>query len=51
MKTSKQTSPSAPETGSCHRSHLIWAVLTALALRLVVVGLVYRDFLVPGRDH
>jgi 4-amino-4-deoxy-L-arabinose transferase-like glycosyltransferase len=26
-------------------------VLTALALRLIVVAFVYRDFLVPGRDH
>jgi 4-amino-4-deoxy-L-arabinose transferase-like glycosyltransferase len=26
-------------------------VLTALALRLVVVAFVYQDFLVPGRDH
>ncbi|MGA7557529.1 MAG: glycosyltransferase family 39 protein [Terriglobales bacterium] len=32
-------------------SHLIWAVLTALALRLVVVGFVYPGFLDPGRDH
>jgi hypothetical protein len=29
----------------------MWAILTALALRLVVVGFVYQDFLVPGRDH
>jgi|HubBroStandDraft_1064217.scaffolds.fasta_scaffold02069_9 hypothetical protein len=55
MKTSEQTSPGAPDTDSCHRSrerrHLIWAVLTALALRLLVVGFVYQGFLVPGRDH
>jgi 4-amino-4-deoxy-L-arabinose transferase-like glycosyltransferase len=51
MKTSEQTIPSASVTESFHRSHLIWAVFTALALRLVVVGFVYRDFLVPGRDH
>jgi 4-amino-4-deoxy-L-arabinose transferase-like glycosyltransferase len=51
MKPSEQTSPRVAETNSRHRSHLIWAVLTALALRLVVVGFVYQDFLVPGRDH
>jgi hypothetical protein len=51
MKTSEQTSSRAPETDSHRHSYLIWAVLTALALRLVVVGFVYRDFLVPGRDH
>jgi 4-amino-4-deoxy-L-arabinose transferase-like glycosyltransferase len=51
MKTTELTSPIAPEADSRHHSHLIWAVLTALALRLVVVGFVYRDFLVPGRDH
>ncbi|MFZ0798187.1 MAG: glycosyltransferase family 39 protein, partial [Terriglobales bacterium] len=51
MKTGEQTSPSVPEANSCHYSHLIWAVLTALALRLVVVGFVYQGFLVPGRDH
>ena len=26
-------------------------MLTALALRLIVVAFVYQDFLVPGRDH
>jgi hypothetical protein len=51
MKISLQTSPKAPEANSSYRSHLIWAVLTALALRLLVVGFVYQDFLVPGRDH
>jgi hypothetical protein len=51
MKTSEQATPPAPETDSRHHSHLVWAVLAALALRLVVVGFVYRDFLVPGRDH
>jgi 4-amino-4-deoxy-L-arabinose transferase-like glycosyltransferase len=51
MKTIEPTGLRAPKTASHHRSHLIWAVLIALALRLVVVGFVYRDFLVPGRDH
>jgi hypothetical protein len=51
MKTSEQTSSRAPQADSRHHPHLTWAVLTALALRLVVVGFVYRDFLVPGRDH
>jgi 4-amino-4-deoxy-L-arabinose transferase-like glycosyltransferase len=55
MKSREQRSPLAPQADSSHRSclrsHLIGAVLTALALRLLVVGFVYRDFLVPGRDH
>ena len=55
MKTSERTTPNASKGGSsrrsCARPHLIWAVLTALALRMVVVGFVYKDFLVPGRDH
>jgi hypothetical protein len=50
-----KTSPEAPEAGSRYRSrertHLFWAVLTALALRLLVVGFFYQDFLAPGRDH
>ncbi len=51
MKAREQTTHGAPETDSYHRSQVIWAVLTALALRLMVVGFVYQDFLVPGRDH
>jgi hypothetical protein len=55
MITSEQIILKAPETdssgGSHLSSHLIWAVLAALALRLVVVAFVYQDFLVPGRDH
>lgn len=30
---------------------LFWAVLVALALRLLVVAFVYQDFLAPGREH
>jgi len=33
------------------RRTLLWATLVALAVRLVVVGLVYQGFLDPGRDH
>jgi len=51
MKSSEQKSPSRTESGFCQHSHLIWAVLAALVLRLVVVAFVYQDFLVPGRDH
>ena len=51
MKTSEQTNLSAPERDSRHHSHLILAVLTAFALRLVVVGFLYQGFLDPGRDH
>src|SRR5271157_105624 len=51
MKTSEQISSCSTEAGTDHRSHLIWAILTALALRLIVVGFVYQDFLVEGRDH
>jgi Dolichyl-phosphate-mannose-protein mannosyltransferase len=51
MKSDEQPVLKTPETGSRSRSHLIWAVLTALALRLVVVAFVYQDFLVDGRDH
>lgn len=32
-------------------SHVLWAVLTALAIRLVVVGFAYKGFLDPGRNH
>lgn len=32
-------------------NHVLWAVLTALAVRLVVVGFVYKGFLEPGRNH
>ncbi|MGA7292532.1 MAG: glycosyltransferase family 39 protein [Terriglobales bacterium] len=48
---SEPTGPSAPETDSPRHSYLIWAVFTALALRLMIVGFVYKDFLVQGRDH
>ncbi len=51
MKTSEQTSLRGTEGDFCRHSHLIWAVLAALVLRLVVVAFVYQDFLVPGRDH
>jgi 4-amino-4-deoxy-L-arabinose transferase-like glycosyltransferase len=52
MKTSERTSPKPPPAVSSHpRSHLFFAVLTALLLRFVVVGFVYQGFLVPGRDH
>jgi dolichyl-phosphate-mannose-protein mannosyltransferase len=51
MKTGLRVNLSAPEAGSWGRSHLLWAVLIALALRLLVVGFVYKGFLVPGRDH
>jgi 4-amino-4-deoxy-L-arabinose transferase-like glycosyltransferase len=30
---------------------LLWAVLAALAVRLIVVGFVYPGFLEPGREH
>jgi 4-amino-4-deoxy-L-arabinose transferase-like glycosyltransferase len=30
---------------------LVWAVLTGWSVRLLVVALVYRGFLDPGRDH
>jgi hypothetical protein len=55
MTTGQETNSHAPGADSTHRlrtrPHLMWAILTALALRLVVVGFVYQDFLVPGRDH
>jgi 4-amino-4-deoxy-L-arabinose transferase-like glycosyltransferase len=55
MTTGQETNSHAPGAdstpGSRARPHLIWAVLTALALRLVVVGFVYQHFLVPDRDH
>jgi hypothetical protein len=51
METSEHTNPGLPLSGSHHYSHLTWPVLTALALRLVIVRFVYQDFLVPGRDH
>jgi 4-amino-4-deoxy-L-arabinose transferase-like glycosyltransferase len=55
MMTNEQIILRAPETdssrGSHLSSHLIWAILAGLALRLVVVAFVYQDFLVPDRDH
>ncbi len=51
MKTTEPKNPTASKGDSCHRPRLLWAVLTALALRLVVVGFVYQGFLDPGRDH
>jgi len=51
VQASEETSPIVSKADSSHRPHLIWAVLTALVLRLVVVGFVYRGFLDPGRDH
>src|SRR5262249_37981069 len=33
------------------KDHLLWPVLTALAVRLIVVGFVYQGFLDPGRNH
>ena len=43
--------PQAPETTCRTSSQLIWAIAAALTLRLLVVSLVYPDFLVRGRDH
>jgi hypothetical protein len=56
MLNSEPSSPGAANAdfshaGSSHRPHLIWAVLIALALRLIVVGFLYQGFLDPGRDH
>jgi hypothetical protein len=61
MQNSEPSSPGAANAdsshvgsshaGSSHRPHLIWAVLIALALRLIVVGFLYQGFLDPGRDH
>lgn len=51
MNAREQASPNILKANAGRSSHLIWAVLTALALRLVVVGFVYQDFLVEGRDH
>jgi hypothetical protein len=51
MKTNERLGTTLTETVSPRHSHLIWAVLTALALRLIVVAFVYKDFLVSGRDH
>src|SRR5208282_5720144 len=50
MKTSEQEGANASKAGS-GRGSLIWAVLTALVLRLIVVWFVYPGFLEPGRDH
>src|SRR5208282_2757066 len=44
MKINEQPVPKTPESGSRSRSHLIWAVLTALALRLLVVAYVFMVF-------
>ncbi len=55
--TVKQTISSVSENTAGLRNHVLWgnhvlwAVLTALAVRLVVVGFVYRGFLAPGRNH
>lgn len=43
--------PQAPERSSAAYPHLIWAIATALTVRLLVVNLGYSDFLVRGRDH
>lgn len=43
--------PTGPEPSSGTYSHLIWATLTALTLRLMVVSIVYPEFLVRGRHH
>ena len=51
MKISEPTVLKTPQPDSRSRSHLLWPVLIALALRLLVVPFVYHDFLVPGRDH
>ncbi len=51
MKISAPTVLKTREAGSHSRSHLIWAVLIALAIRLAVVAFVYKNFLVEGRDH
>lgn len=44
-------SVSFPCAGSSSRRLLVGAVLAALAVRLIVVALVYPGFLVPGREH
>jgi Dolichyl-phosphate-mannose-protein mannosyltransferase len=49
MKISKTNPRTTSDSG--RNAHLSWAVLVALATRLVVVAFVYPDFLVPGRDH
>ncbi|MGO8984049.1 MAG: glycosyltransferase family 39 protein [Terriglobales bacterium] len=51
MKTSQPPSPTASKPDCHYRSLLLWAVLTAFAIRMVVVGFVYQGFLDPGRDH
>jgi 4-amino-4-deoxy-L-arabinose transferase-like glycosyltransferase len=51
MKAREKTSLNPTVANSGRSSQLIWAVLAALALRLVVVAFVYQDFLVEGRDH
>ncbi len=53
----KQTISSVSEGTAPLRQHalwknqVLWAVLTALVIRLVVVGFVYKGFLEPGRNH
>jgi 4-amino-4-deoxy-L-arabinose transferase-like glycosyltransferase len=51
MKAREKTALNPTVANSGRSSQLIWAVLAALALRLVVVAFVYQDFLVEGRDH
>lgn len=42
---------SLPAPAVSHRRLLLYALLAALAVRLVVVALVYPGFLAPGREH
>jgi hypothetical protein len=51
MDAMERANPSTPKFELRSHSHLIWVVLAALAVRLIVVGFVYQDFLVEGRDH
>lgn len=42
---------SAPRSGATGRRVLIWAVVTGLAIRFVVVAFAYKGFLDPQREH
>jgi hypothetical protein len=45
------TSGPAVDRRSSWEYYLVPAVLAALAIRFAVIGFVYKDFLVPGREH
>jgi len=49
----KATDASLDEISSYEsgRRTVFWAIVAAMAVRLVVVGFTYRGFLDPGRDH